>query len=207
MGRTIPTFPPMDSIVQQPQVILCLHGGADQPRSGPWNRGRGSNRSRTGSYRGRPRSPRGSRSGSQGTSSGGHVLNLPIPTRPGHLAIRGYYSLIRPGVESILCNVNTATSVFHRPVLVSDFTEAVEFMKGNSYNLKQIRNLEVSLRNVLVRITHTLPSNYRGGPDNADGFRLRTIAELGVAVELQDLYLEGDSTPRLLLDHYRGKQK
>lgn len=79
---------------------------------------------------------------------------------------------MRPGQDQILLNVNTATTAFFRPQLVSEFVIA---MKREGHADSKIERM---LRHVTVRITYKRPK--RDERDmNKESIRLKTITGLG----------------------------
>jgi len=118
----------------------------------------------------------------------------------GLLAHRGYFTSIRPGTDRVLLNVNTATSAFFEPILVSDF---IKTMREKPYH-KNDKDIEKMLRGVTVRITYDRPVT-DGINRNAEENRRKVIAGLGLSVSQQKFYTdESDARGTFVWDFYRS---
>ncbi|KAF2122670.1 hypothetical protein BDV96DRAFT_639243 [Lophiotrema nucula] len=96
-------------------------------------------------------------------------------------AVRGYFTSIRPGAYKTLLNVNTATSAFFEPILLSDFLDKVGTVDSES-------SIEKMLRGVTLRITYTR-QHFEGKPDpNTPANRLKTFRQFGLVAGKQKFF-------------------
>ncbi|KAF2102684.1 hypothetical protein NA57DRAFT_71671 [Rhizodiscina lignyota] len=122
------------------------------------------------------------------------------------LANRGYFSSVRPGTSTMLINVNTVTSAFLRPILVSKF---IARMKSAGCPPQLISK---SLVGKSARITYQrLHHNPDTDPD-PNAFRNVCITAIGkpVAKEVNYKKLQNDFKASPVLDYFKNtfsKQK
>lgn len=106
--------------------------------------------------------------------NGGHTLMNQSPN--GLLAVRGYYTSVRPTQGGPLLNINTATSAFLPAVTVDKFVA----IKGR-------HEAEKLLRGAFVRVTYT-----RNNPDgkdlNIEAARRKTFQHFGFLSTQQKLF-------------------
>lgn len=96
-------------------------------------------------------------------------------------AQRGYFTSIRPSVSGPLLNVNTATSAFLSPMLVSEFLKWYPTQRDLDY-------AEKLLAGRTVYITYRR-QNYEGGPDmNLEQNRKKVFQQLGKRAGQQLFY-------------------
>ncbi|ORX99403.1 Piwi domain-domain-containing protein [Clohesyomyces aquaticus] len=103
-------------------------------------------------------------------------------------AVRGYFSSIRPGKEGVLLNVNTATSAFLPPILVSEILSI--FRTGPVYESQEF--VEKTLQNQMVRIIYkrfNSKKNKEKGIDiNDEPHRLKQFQSFGLTAQQQRFY-------------------
>ncbi|KAF2141278.1 uncharacterized protein K452DRAFT_309060 [Aplosporella prunicola CBS 121167] len=116
------------------------------------------------------------------------------------LAVRGYFSSLRPGMSKMLININTSTSVFFKPILVSEFLERAK----RDCNLTRDVAKRI-LKGVTVRITYNRPwtgdGDDPGDDPNAEVNRRRVIAGFGDLPENQTFKKDGKITN--VFDYFR----
>lgn len=106
------------------------------------------------------------------------------------LTMRGYFSSIRPGNDRILLNVNTTTSAFFKPMLVSQYISTLQQRLG--MNIWAITGM---LKRQVVRITYDRPIRPGSKVDlNMEESRRKTIAGFGNPPAQQTFYMDGMET-------------
>ena len=110
-----------------------------------------------------------------GYTSSGPMLNI-------H---RGYFTSIRPGSESVLLNVNSATSAFYQPRTVADLCKIV----GRNY--PGYGDPKELLKGLTVRIAYDREQHDSEYDPNLEHHRLRTIAGFGKSPAKQMFQLDG----------------
>jgi eukaryotic translation initiation factor 2C len=92
----------------------------------------------------------------------------------GLVALRGFYTSIRPSVGNILCNVNVCTAAFYAPgnlvALMMGFAGARNGMKLSPDVIKSLRGF---LRNLRVQSSHT---RNKAGRVTTKGYTIRNIS-------------------------------
>ncbi|KAF2748589.1 Piwi-domain-containing protein [Sporormia fimetaria CBS 119925] len=94
-------------------------------------------------------------------------------------SIRGYYYTVKAGFDKIRLNVNTATSAFYRPILVSE-------LMGDANGTWSNMEIEDVLRGLRVYITYErgdLDDTATSARLNAEDSRIKMIAGLGEPLE------------------------
>lgn len=127
-------------------------------------------------------------------------------TMTGLHAFRGYFTSLRPGSQKLLLNVNTITTAFHQPLLVSQFLQLVndpDVPRATAEYGREVYNL---LKNVRVRITYSRSRGAGGaaGEEDADERnendlddemnRRKTIMEFGSTPDRQGINPDGSKT-------------
>ncbi|KAF9639705.1 hypothetical protein BFW01_g11511 [Lasiodiplodia theobromae] len=103
--------------------------------------------------------------------------------------LRGYFLSIRPGNDRMLLNINTTTSAFFKPILVSQF---FRIMLQSGMKEWMIKGL---LRKQVVRITYERPIRPGASVDiNGEAARRKQIAGFGEVPEEQTFLLDGKET-------------
>ncbi|KAF1983226.1 Piwi-domain-containing protein [Aulographum hederae CBS 113979] len=118
-------------------------------------------------------------------TSVGNLLDSPFAT------MRGYFTSIRPGLDQTLLNVNTCTSAFFRPILVSEYIAYMTDPDGGDMN---IDGVAAQLKNVRVQITYDR-RRQPGSLVDPNVHPTRVIAELGQALSAQRFFRRPNSTP------------
>ncbi|KAK5124739.1 hypothetical protein LTR85_001452 [Meristemomyces frigidus] len=87
---------------------------------------------------------------------------------------RGYYTSIRPGADSILLNVNTATAAFYKPMSVAEFYNLFKDRRFRDYG-----DPEDMLKGLTVRIAYNRQKHDDAYDPDIELHRHRTIAGFG----------------------------
>jgi hypothetical protein len=114
-------------------------------------------------------------------------------------AVRGYFTSIRPSNAGILLNINTATSAFLPPILVSEFLGFGPM--GNPDYAERI------LRGKLVRITYRRPEFEKSeSKPNEEEARIKTFVQFGQLANDQLFFplLDGKEDKPRKADTHKG---
>lgn len=113
------------------------------------------------------------------------------------ITLRGYFSSIRPGNDRMLLNINTTTSAFFKPILVSQFFQIMLQSGTKEWMIKGL------LRKQVVRITYERPVRPGTSVDiNGEEARRKQIAGFGEVPEAQTFLLDGKKTT--VFDYFKG---
>ncbi|KAK4539622.1 hypothetical protein LTR36_010505 [Oleoguttula mirabilis] len=112
----------------------------------------------------------------------GYSLDSP-PQQPTLRAMKGYYLSVRPGVQSLFLNINTATSPFYQNLLVSDLISRMT-ATGAAGQSRPQHEVARALKGVKVRIEYNTNVNF---PTEAS--RTRFIDSVGLQVQAQPTQL------------------
>ncbi|KAI9842921.1 MAG: hypothetical protein M1837_006753 [Sclerophora amabilis] len=99
----------------------------------------------------------------------------------GLVAMRGYYSSVRPGMSQMLLNVNTVMSAFITPCTVQTFIQTFYNMRGRSMELSpdQRKELGSRLKGIQVRILYSRAGDGKETGIDSPMRRTKTIRALG----------------------------
>lgn len=103
---------------------------------------------------------------------------------PTKRALNGYFASVRPSMDRLLLNINTATSPFFEKMTVQEYADRLLGQIGYGARLADHEKdgLESILRGVRVRILYDKTPNFR-----IAAARVRTITELGRSVNQQNM--------------------
>lgn len=144
-----------------------------------------------------------------GTPSRGNVFQVGdnrFYFRPGHeeldnsskglLAIRGYFSSIRPAMGSILLNVNNTTSAFYKPQRLDEFMDRRSIL--------HLQFLKYHLCGLRVRVNFSRSGVDGQGPEiDSEARRTKTLCDLGGKPRGQTL--QKNLPSETVWDHLRSK--
>ncbi|KAF2867795.1 Piwi domain-containing protein [Massariosphaeria phaeospora] len=118
-------------------------------------------------------------------------VNELITSEITQVAVRGYYSSVRPGKDGTLLNINTATGVFFPPCGVSDFLYGLKTLASEI----SISDVERWLKGVSLRVSYVRPQlKGREGDINSEGSRRKTFKNFGESLATQRFYRQGDTS-------------
>jgi eukaryotic translation initiation factor 2C len=116
--------------------------------------------------------------------------------------LRGYYYTIKAGIREVLLNINTGTSAFYQPILVSELML--------DHNTFYDRELEQALKGVRVHIEYERGDKQKDAATwdrlNSTRARVKTIQGLGLSVRKQVFKDENDKvhTVKNHLEHSKS---
>lgn len=115
---------------------------------------------------------------------------------PSLCAIRGYFYSIRPGMNNILLNLNSCTSAFYQPILVSEYLEDLE-------TFRNVPERKASLRGLQVRLMY-VPKG-KPGEKRPESYNIKTIEGTGEScgtLENDFKGLDGSPSKRMTIKKY-----
>ncbi|KAK4500633.1 hypothetical protein PRZ48_008822 [Zasmidium cellare] len=115
----------------------------------------------------------------------------------GLIAVRGYFSSIKPSMGNILLNVNTVTSPFYKAQPVA------KYLKLGSLKKKEDAEAFLAKRRVYVNFTRQQDPSEPGRDVNSFGRRCKTLVELGKEPQEQ-LFLD-NGKEKTVWQHLRTK--
>ncbi|KAH7092068.1 Piwi domain-containing protein [Paraphoma chrysanthemicola] len=128
--------------------------------------------------------------------TGGHAS-----LSPSLCAVRGYFYSVKPGQGQILLNLNSCTSAFYQPILVSDFLS-----DSSTWPSKEERCTQ--LRGVRVHLTYEPVTKGPRSRAAAIEARMKKVLGTGLRVDKQTFELDGrdgkPATPNTVVQHFKN---
>lgn len=129
----------------------------------------------------------------------------------GLVAIRGYYSSIKPGMGSILLNVSNVTTAFYKAQPLQDYLHEFKTLQswtGSNEGISEEakKKLERHLGGLRVRVNFDR-AGAGGQPADIDleGRRVKTLSEFGKFPQKQTFRLDDSNPKKIVWKHLRGK--
>ncbi|KAF1983196.1 hypothetical protein K402DRAFT_179460 [Aulographum hederae CBS 113979] len=125
----------------------------------------------------------------------------------GLLTLRGYYSSVRPGQGNILLNVNTVTSAFYAPMLVSDFMDEFDRVAGPGEYERALQGIRVYItyrRGTALKTKDGKSMDDGNEGINSEARRVKTIN--GFGKNPTQIQFEAQGKMTTVQEHYRKRK-
>lgn len=121
-------------------------------------------------------------------------LDCRSPALSNLLSIRGYHASIKPGLNTVLLNINTVTSAFYSPATLDQYLTHFAKSSGRANSGPLWERLLKHVKGLRVYVNFSRLHKDNDPSIDRDSRRIKTLADVGKYPEDQDVTVDGAST-------------